>query len=81
MEGKPGLLDRWEGRASVQLAHFSSSLMDFGAQVALVLYTAAEICNFVLPTSAVELQLVAQFLKILCFAYQKELVSEGALGV
>ena len=86
MEGKQGLLDVWEGCAIAQPAYFSSLLMDFAAQVALVWNKAAEarfaeIYTFVLQSSVDEVQLVIQFLKNLYFAHQMKTVSEGALEV
>lgn len=83
---KPELLDVWEVCAIVQLAHFLLLPMNFAAQVALVCNMAAEarfaaIYTFVLLSAVEEVLLVAQFLKILYFAHQKEMVSEGASGV
>ena len=86
VEGKPGLLDDWEGCAIAQLADFLSSPMGFAEQLALVWCMAAEarlaeMRTSVLQSSVDEVQLVARFLRTLYFAHQMKTVSEGALEV
>lgn len=86
VEGKPGLLDDWEGCAIAQLAEFLSSPMGFAEQAALVWCTAvearfAEMRTFALQNSVDEVQLVVPSLRTLCFAHQMKTVSVGALEV